>query len=282
VRLDGPALVEMNHRADRAGRFEWVSLYSHSGQLGKVTGAPVPIRKVTVIIIPAWTVKCQPRDQDKVFWRADDGTILCDSLGRRDHNDVWLISEKEFGDLELKLKFQAYTNSYGNSGVQFRSRYGINAENGGWLDGPQVDIHPPAALSWRTELIYDETHGDRRWVSPSLSNSKIGAEFKPAHHVFKYAGDGDGWNDLTIIVQGTRVKTIVNGVVRTDWDGAGILDNAAHRQHQGTGSISCCFRNLPAVGLVNQMLPSPTEEHHFSFLILASVLLPARGGDSAL
>jgi hypothetical protein len=178
--------------------------------------------------LTGWMVKCQPRDQDKVFWRADDGTILCDSLGRRDHNYVWLVSEREFGDFELKLKFQAYTDSPGNSGVQFRSRYDTNAENGGWLDGPQVDIHPPAAQSWRTGLIYDETRGERRWVSPSLPNSKIGAEFKPAHHVFKYAGDGDGWNDLTIIAQGTRVRTIVNGVVRTDWDGAGILDNAAH------------------------------------------------------
>jgi hypothetical protein len=24
------------------------------------------------------------------------------------------------------------------------------------------------------------------------------------------------------------VKTILNGVVRTDWDGAGVLDNASH------------------------------------------------------
>jgi hypothetical protein len=52
VRVDGPALVEMNHRADCAGRFEWVSLYNHSGQLDKVIGAPVPIRDVTVEIIP--------------------------------------------------------------------------------------------------------------------------------------------------------------------------------------------------------------------------------------
>jgi hypothetical protein len=47
----------MNHRADRAGQFEWVSLYNHSGQLDKVIGAPVPIRDVTVEIIPATPVK---------------------------------------------------------------------------------------------------------------------------------------------------------------------------------------------------------------------------------
>ena len=42
------------------------------------------------------------------------------------------------------------------------------------------------------------------------------------------ATDGDGWNDLVIECTGTRVRTVVNGVVRTDWDGAGVLDNAAH------------------------------------------------------
>ena len=39
-----------------------------------------------------------------------------------------------------------------------------------------------------------------------------------------------GWNDLTIIARGTHVKTVVNGVVCADWDGTGILDNAAHRE----------------------------------------------------
>jgi hypothetical protein len=36
--------------------------------------------------------------------------------------------------------------SPGNTAVQFRSRYDASATapNGGWLDGPQVDIHPPA------------------------------------------------------------------------------------------------------------------------------------------
>jgi len=57
VRVDAPGLVEMNHRADRAGQFEWVSLYNHSGQLDKVIGAPVPIREVTVSIVPASPVK---------------------------------------------------------------------------------------------------------------------------------------------------------------------------------------------------------------------------------
>jgi len=180
--------------------------------------------------LSGWVIECQPQDREKIFWTVDHGTILCDSMGRKDHNYVWLMTEKEFGDFELRLKFQAYKDSTGNSGVQFRSRFD-ETYNGGRLDGPQVDIHPLAAMPWRTGLIYDETREERRWISPSLKNAQMDPALKPAHHVFNYAGDGDGWNELTLICKGTHVKTIVNGVVVTDWDGAGVLDNAAHVLH---------------------------------------------------
>ena len=181
--------------------------------------------------LSGWVVQCQPPDREKTFWTVENGAILCDSMARKDHNYVWLLTEKEFGDFELKLKFQAYQDSPGNSGLQFRSRFDDTAQ-GGWLDGPQVDIHPPAAMSWRTGLIYDETREERRWISPSRKDSSMDPQLKPAHYVFKYAGDGDGWNDLTLICRGTCVQTILNGVVRTDWDGAGVLDNAAHLKHR--------------------------------------------------
>ncbi len=177
--------------------------------------------------LSGWTVRCQPADADKAFWKADQGTILCDSMGRGNHNYVWLVSEREYGDFELRLRFQVYRDSPGNSGVQFRSRFDETA-NGGWLDGPQVDIHPPGPMTWRTGLIYDETRGEQRWVSPSLKDSSMDPKHEPTNHVFRYANQGDGWNELLLICQGTRVRTVVNGVVRTDWDGAGVLDNPAH------------------------------------------------------
>ncbi|MBC8126835.1 MAG: hypothetical protein H8M99_06795 [Gloeobacteraceae cyanobacterium ES-bin-144] len=57
VRVDCSHLVETNHRADRAGKFEWVSLYNHSGQLDKIIGAPLPIHNVTVRISPTSPVQ---------------------------------------------------------------------------------------------------------------------------------------------------------------------------------------------------------------------------------
>lgn len=179
--------------------------------------------------LSGWTVKCRPKDQAKVFWQAEGGTLFCDSVGRKDHDYVWLLSDREYGDFELRLKFQAYRDSAGNSGVQFRSRYDDSIE-GGWLHGPQVDIHPPGDMTWRTGLIYDETLEERRWIFPSLKNWEMPPAYKPNHHVFKYAEDGDGWNDLTIRCQGMSVTTEVNGIVRTRWDASGILDNEAHRR----------------------------------------------------
>ena len=184
--------------------------------------------------LAGWVVKCRPEDREKIFWQVEKGTILCDSIGRKDHDYVWLISEREYGDFELRLKFQAYRDSPGNSGVQFRSRYDESTD-GGWLHGPQVDIHPPADMSWRTGLIYDETREERRWVFPSLKNWEMPASYKPAQHIFKYAEDGDGWNDLTIRCQGMNVITEVNGIVRTSWDASGVLDNEAHRRRNVGG-----------------------------------------------
>ena len=182
--------------------------------------------------LTGWTVACKPQDQDKTFWRVDDGTILCDTAGVKDHQYMWLLSDREFEDFELRLKFQAYPDSSGNSGLQFRSRYDRASGGGGWLNGPQVDIHPPKSMSWRTGLIYDETRGENRWIFPSLPNSSMPKEHAPKEHVFKYPGDGDGWNDLTLICKGMHIKTIVNGIVRTDWDSTGVLDNEKHVKQQ--------------------------------------------------
>ena len=175
-----------------------------------------------------WEVRCLEKDRNKDFWKVSNGTLLCDSLGQPDHNYVWLVSETEFGNFELRLEFQAYRESPGNSGIQIRSRYDQSSDTprGGWLDGPQIDIHPPAP--WRTGLIYDETREESRWISPSLHDWNIEPSDGPDTWKFKYADEEDGWNDLRIVCDGTRIRTELNGIVMTDFDGKGILNNEAH------------------------------------------------------
>lgn len=210
IALAGCATGKKTNRGG-SGDGDWISLFNGKDLSG-------------------WTVYCQPKDQGRDFWRADSGTILCDSVGRKDHNYVWLMTDAEFSDFELRLKFQVPRGIKGNSGLQFRSRYDATAQ-GGWLDGPQVDIHPVPPMTWRTGFIYDETREEKRWIHPSQKDWNMDVKYQPAKHLFKFSDDGDGWNEFTLICQGMKIKTVLNGIVVTDWDATGVLDNAAHAQH---------------------------------------------------
>lgn len=175
--------------------------------------------------LTGWHVACVAADRDRTFWKVADGSIVCDSMTLGKHDYVWLMSDAEYGDFELKLKVRGWRDSPGNSGVQVRSRYDQAA---GWLDGPQVDIHPPGP--WRCGFIYDETRGVGVWLWPNVgkpANAK--PEHAPAGWTWQYADQGDGWNDVYIRCEGTRITTKVNGVQVADLDGAGLLDDDKHK-----------------------------------------------------
>lgn len=171
-----------------------------------------------------WHVEAKPADAARGFWKAEGEAVVCDSRGRPDHDYVWLVTDGEFDDFELRLEVQSFRSSPGNSGVQVRSRYDREAQ---WMDGPQVDIHPPAP--WRTGLIYDETRGWKRWIHPLLPDWNIGPAQAPANWEWRHAEEGGAWNTIHILCQGTRIRTTVNGHRITDQDFAGILDDGHHR-----------------------------------------------------
>ena len=179
--------------------------------------------------LDGWVVKCRPEDRDKIgYWKAVNGTITAETPPGSKHNYIWLLTEKEFGDFELRLKVQTYSTTPGNSGVQVRSRYDDAAA---YLDdAPQVDINPPG--TWRCGFIYDETREARVWLWPDVgkpANAK--PEHAPKDMQWFHADNQDAWNDVCIVCQGTKIKTIVNGVTVADYDGKGRLDDEAHRSH---------------------------------------------------
>ncbi|MBI1369457.1 MAG: DUF1080 domain-containing protein [Planctomycetes bacterium] len=186
--------------------------------------------------LTGWTVKSVPKDKDKGFWKVQDGLIVCDSIGHKDHDYFWLVSDGEYDNFELRLKVRSFRDSPGNSGVQVRSRYDDEA---GWLDGPQVDIHPPGP--WRCGFIYDETRGVNVWLWPNVGKP---ANAKPEHAPpgwhWRHADEGDGWNSVVIRCDRYRITTQVNGVNVADLDGKGILDDEKHAaRHVGmTGRIA--------------------------------------------
>ena len=199
------------------------------------------------VSLEGWKVNCVPEDKGKVYWQAKDGYIECNSLGDKEHNYVWLATGEEFADFHLRLKFQVFKSSEGNSGVQFRSSYDDSdtAQYGGWLNGPQADIHGPNPL--RAGLIYDETENVRRWIYPSLPDWRIeaGQAPKSARKTRLVYGDSDpdAWNSMEIICEGMHVETFVNGLRITDFDAEGILNDDLH-QVRNAGTTGCIALQL--------------------------------------
>ena len=187
---------------------EWVSLFD-----GKT--------------LNGWTVKCRKKDKDKHYWDVEKGAITARTPRGSRHDYIWLLTEKEYGDFELKLRVQTFSSTTGNSGIQVRSRYDDAA---GWLDGPQVDIHPQG--TWRCGFIYDETREAKIWLWPDVGKSgNAKPSHAPAGRKWSHADDADAWNDVFILCKGTRIKTVINGVTVADYDGSGRLDDPAHRKH---------------------------------------------------
>ncbi|MBD1261530.1 DUF1080 domain-containing protein [Maribacter polysiphoniae] len=185
--------------------------------------------------LEGWEVKSVKEDQHYNFWSVKDGAIVVNSMGVTDHDYNWLQTKKEYADFELKLKFQSYRESPGNSGIQIRSRYDSDGTAKGsvykgWLDGPQVDIHPKKP--WRTGFIYDETRGHQRWIYPDLPDWNIDKSTYAPKEVRHYFNDEPPhWNDLVIICKGNHITTIVNNLIVADYDGKGVLDDRWHQKY---------------------------------------------------
>lgn len=177
--------------------------------------------------LTGWHIACKEADKNKTFWTATNGTIQCDATNQSEHDYVWLMSNKEYKNFHLNLKFKVFNTSQGNSGIQIRSRYDKEARDGGWLDGPQVDIHPPAPF--RTGYIFNETTTNRHWIHPKLEGTKMSPSQVPSLNIpFHKEGDKQEWNTLDIICDGITISTILNGTPVAHYNGSGMLDNANH------------------------------------------------------
>lgn len=189
--------------------------------------------------LTGWTVKAKPEDMQKNFWTVEDGAILVNSIGNEGHDYVWLVTETEFDNFELQLKFAAYNESPGNSGVQLRSRYD---ENEYWLDGPQIDIHPPGP--WRTGFMWDETRGEKRWIYPDLPQDEwVNEEMRKKEVPFFYSDEEEKWNKLEIYADGNKIQAWLNGEMITKFKGKEILNNELHKKYD-VGKKGCIALQL--------------------------------------
>ena len=53
----------------------------------------------------------------------------------------------------------------------------------------------------------------------------------PKKIIYYWNDEGPGWNDLRIICKGMHIKTYVNNIKVSDYDGAGVLDDEAHKKY---------------------------------------------------
>ncbi len=176
--------------------------------------------------LDGWTVKAKPEDIDKEFWKVNEGKIVANSIGDSLHDYVWLMTDEEFSDFELIFQFQAFGNTTGNSGIQVRSRYDDDTF---WLNGPQIDIHPPGP--WRTGMMWDETRGNQRWIFPDIRDgSWVNPEMALNPAIIFFAGESDVWNSMRIKADGMKIEAWLNGTLITDFNGDGILNEQNHRE----------------------------------------------------
>lgn len=173
-----------------------------------------------------WVVKGKTEDLNKEFWTVHDGCIEANSMGQPDHDYVWLQSLKEYQDFDLTFEFMAFHDSPGNSGIQVRSRYD---DKTCWLNGPQIDIHPPGF--WRTGMMWDETHGNQRWIYPDIPAGEwVDSTMALNKHRMYFSEDPNPWNIMRVLVQGNHIEAWLNNVKITDYKGEGVLNDANHRE----------------------------------------------------
>ncbi|MEP7319455.1 MAG: DUF1080 domain-containing protein [Panacibacter sp.] len=111
--------------------------------------------------------------------------------------NTFLVTEKEYGDfvLELEVKIEDTT---ANSGIQFRSHFNAEANNGkGKVYGYQYELDP-SARRW-TAGVYDE--GRRDWLYPLSLNAA-------AQNAFRLGA----FNKVHIECIGNEIKTWINNV----------------------------------------------------------------------
>lgn len=122
-------------------------------------------------------------------WGAENGVMYVQGGG-----GGWLMTEKEFGDYEMRLEYKVPVN--GNSGVAARAP----------LKGD------PAYQGMEIQILDDYGPAYQK-LNPAQYTGSIYGVVPPSKRVTKPAGE---WNQMTITCKGPKVKVEINGTVVVD------------------------------------------------------------------
>ena len=80
-------------------------------------------------------------------------------------------------------------------------------------------------------MIWDETRQINRWLYPAVPKGKwVDQSMANPDMAFYYSDEPPGWNDLEITAIGTKVTAVLNGILVTDFDGDGVLNDRIHQE----------------------------------------------------
>lgn len=151
---------------------------------------------------------------DAKAWRAENGRLTVARPARQqpDSRDepFWLMTEKEYGDFELRLEFKVPAD--GNSGVALRAPLMGN----------------PATEAMEIQILDDNSPRYRN-LNPDRYTGSIYGVVAPSERVGKPAGE---WNQLRIICNGPLVTIDLNGtqIVNANLD---TLKESHEKTHPG-------------------------------------------------
>jgi len=128
------------------------------------------------------------------IWRVRDGMIVGRHTGLQ-YND-FLRTRREYSNFVLKLSFRL-VGGEGNSGVQIRSKPVPGSHE---VAGYQADIS--SRHCWG--CLYDEARR-RKFLADATPASRVA--LRP-----------DGWNEMIITAQGSRVTVDLNGVRAAEYE----------------------------------------------------------------
>lgn len=135
---------------------------------------------------------------DLKHWRVENGAIVGGSLQEKMAKNVFLATTQSYQNFELRLKLKIEgSDGMLNSGIQIRS---VRVPNSTEMAGYQVD----AGEGWWGKL-YDESRR-RKVIGEAADLAAVAAAVKKTD-----------WNEMRIRVEGTRIRSWVNGVPALDY-----------------------------------------------------------------
>lgn len=151
-------------------------------------------------------------------YRIEDGVIVGESVP--DTPNSFLCTKKLYRDFILEYDYKC--DALLNSGVQFRSNvYSIETTvtvdgkektiPAGRVHGYQVEIDPNRPDRMWSAGIYDEAR--RGWLYPGLRGGDPEAFTRHGQGVYKPGK----WNSVRVECIGTRIRTWLNGELRSDF-----------------------------------------------------------------